>query len=100
MQVNAFYTQISINRRTSDCKDVYVTNITVEPHWVHKCQHGGTLVCYFDTLSLHAPAQGRQDDLHIWMYIGENDNYSTTTTSTKFRYRSHVGIKLSFLKCQ
>ena len=32
MQVNAFYTQISINRRPSDCKDVYVTNITVQPH--------------------------------------------------------------------
>jgi hypothetical protein len=27
MQVNAIYTQISMNRITSDCKDVYVTDI-------------------------------------------------------------------------
>jgi len=75
MQVNAFYTQISIYRRTFDYKDVNVTNVTVQPNWVHKCQHGVTLVCYFSALSLHAPAQGRQDDLHIRIYHGENDNH-------------------------
>lgn len=56
-------------------KDVYVRDITVQPHWVHTCQHGVTQACYFSALFLHASAHDGWDALHIWRNLWENDNY-------------------------